>query len=353
MEVDLRAPGVSIEVTPHEQRWLTTSQYGRSSGAVAAINGGFWSVFDSRAEGLVMHGGRSWPGARDDEFYGFFAVTRDGKAEISPASEVVSKGLGRLLEAVSGVQRILHRGKVTAEAFCDDGCRFRHPRTVAAVSVDGHRVFLTVVDGRQPHSRGISLSALAELLAGLGASDAINLDGGGSAAMYLTSKGGLVSQPADRRERGVLNHVGVFWRPTKDQLAAWRAEKAEKALRAQSATYPRGLRGTDLASPSEGDCARREAGAPCPGGGEGAGKGAGRGGGEGTGGASAAAPGGALDSPPLPTKDGVPSGLSRLLQRHYREWLSPRSLLVASPLALLVALFSVVLLRRRRRKRQA
>lgn len=313
MEVDLRAPGVSIEVTPHEQRWMTTSQFGRASGAVAAVNGGFWSVFDAKAEGLVMHGGRAWPGARDDEFYGFFAVTREGKAEISPALEVVRKGSARLLEAVSGLQRILHLGKVTREAFCDDGCRFRHPRTVVGVSADGHRVLLAVVDGRQPHSRGISLSALAQLLAGLGASEAINLDGGGSAALYLATAKGLVSRPADRRERGVLNHVGVFWRPTRAQLADWRAEQARLAAEA-SALRP----GARPAGPASGRGATEPP-----------------------------APGGALAAPPRPSQAGVPTGLARFLQRHFREWLSPRNLLLLVPLFALLA--ALVLLRGRRR----
>lgn len=314
MEVDLRAPGVSIEVTPHEQRWLTTSQFGRASGAVAAVNGGFWSVFDAKAEGLVMHGGRTWPGARDDEFYGFFAITREGKAEISPAQEVVRKGRARLLEAVSGLQRILHQGKVTREAYCADGCRFRHPRTVVGVSADGHKVLLAVVDGRQAHSRGISLSALATLLAGLGAAEAINLDGGGSAALYLATRKGLVSQPADRREREVLNHVGVFWRPTRAQLADWRTEQARVVAQASAA-------GTRPAGPA---FCRREAASPLL--------------------------GSSLAAPPRPSQAGVPTGLARVLQRHFREWLSPRSLLLLVPIAALLGLFTLVLLRARRRR---
>jgi len=165
-EVDLRAPGVSIEVTPWEQRWLRTSRFGRASGAVVAINGGFWSVFDARAEGLVMHGGRRWPGARDDEFYGFFAIDRRGRALIRPAEEVWRGRVSRLREAISGLQRILHRGRVTREAYCNDGCRFRQPRTGVGVDAAGAMVWLVVVDGRRSHSRGLGLPAMARLFRG-------------------------------------------------------------------------------------------------------------------------------------------------------------------------------------------
>ncbi len=307
VQVDLRAPGVSIEVTPWEQRWLKTSQFGRAAGAVVAINGGFWSVFDAKAEGLVVHGGRRWPHVQDDEFYGFFAITRKGRALISPAAKVWSrKRVRRLREAISGLQRILHEGRVTREAYCSDGCRYRQPRTAVGTNADGSRVWLAVVDGRQAHSRGLSLADTARLLHRLGATEAINLDGGGSAAMYLASKMGLVNQPADRREREVLNHVGVFWRPTRAQLAAYRRAQAR-------ARAPRAMAMRHLSAPTAPPRA------------------------------------GALAEPPTPTHAGVPSGFERFVQLHWREILSPRNLLVAVPVLLGLTLLGVWALRRRRR----
>ncbi|MFH2006720.1 MAG: phosphodiester glycosidase family protein [bacterium] len=297
--VDLQAPGVVVEVTPYEQRWMKPSQYGRRSGAVAAINGGFWSVFDQQAEGLVMHGGRPWPRAQDDEFYGFFGIRRDGRATISD-SELVVRRVGELQEAISGLQVILADGKVTKKAFCEDGCRYRHPRTAVGISRDGRTVYLAVVDGRLSHSRGISLANLATLLAGLGVDRAINLDGGGSAAMYLATRKGLVNRPADRKEREVLNHIGVFWRPTKAQLAALRDAAAKP--RAAGKDAPK-----DRSQP-------------------------------------------VLQEPPKPSTAGVPTGFQRFLQRHWREIFSPRNLLFAIPGLLAFAGLGVWVVRRRRRE---
>jgi hypothetical protein len=298
--VDLRAPGVVVEVTPHAQRWRTPSQYGRASGAVASINGGFWSVFDQQPEGLVMHGGTRWPRAADDEFYGFFAIDKHGRALISTPRKVVRK-VDHLREAISGRQLILAAGRVTQEARCPDGCRYRQPRTAVGVSRDGHTVYLAVVDGRQRHSRGLGLVGLARLLAGLGAHRAINLDGGGSAALYLATKKGLVSRPADRRERDVLNHIGVFWRPTRAQLARLTARRAAAAKRRVATRQGR----------PEDDQA-------------------------------------VLKEPPRPSSAGVPTGIGRLWQRHWREVLAPRNLLFATPLLAGLILLGVWGVRRRR-----
>jgi exopolysaccharide biosynthesis protein len=49
---------------------------------------------------------------------------------------------------------------------------------------------------------------MVPLLEEFAVSDAINLDGGGSSALYIASEGGIVNRPADGHERSVLNHLG-------------------------------------------------------------------------------------------------------------------------------------------------
>lgn len=84
----------------------------------------------------------------------------------------------------------------------------RSPRTAVAVDATGKKVFLVTVDGRQSgHSNGTSLIDLASYLMSLGASAAINLDGGGSTAMVVRNPGGhyanLVNKPSEGSERRV------------------------------------------------------------------------------------------------------------------------------------------------------
>jgi exopolysaccharide biosynthesis protein len=86
----------------------------------------------------------------------------------------------------------------------------RHPRT--AVGFDAFRklLWIVVVDGRQEgHSEGMTLPELTRLFEGLAVTDAINLDGGGSAVMVLD--GVKVSHPSDADgERPVVNALGVM-----------------------------------------------------------------------------------------------------------------------------------------------
>ncbi len=71
----------------------------------------------------------------------------------------------------------------------------RHPRTAVGVAADGS-LLLVVVDGRWPeHSLGMTLSELARELVRLGAVDAVNLDGGGSATLVVG--GAVLNRPSD------------------------------------------------------------------------------------------------------------------------------------------------------------
>jgi exopolysaccharide biosynthesis protein len=77
-----------------------------------------------------------------------------------------------------------------------------HPRTALGLSDDGKRMVWLVVDGRQPgYSEGVSERELAELLVEAGCQDGMNLDGGGSSVMLLTSASGIlqpVNKPSDK-----------------------------------------------------------------------------------------------------------------------------------------------------------
>jgi exopolysaccharide biosynthesis protein len=82
----------------------------------------------------------------------------------------------------------------------------RHPRTAIARLKDG-RMLVATVDGRQPGvSAGMSLPELADLLLEFGASEAINLDGGGSTTMVVNGR--LVNNPSDQTgERPVSDAI--------------------------------------------------------------------------------------------------------------------------------------------------
>lgn len=74
------------------------------------------------------------------------------------------------------------------------------PRTAVAKLSDGSIVFM-VVDGRSTLSRGVNLEELREMLLKINASDALNLDGGGSSTMVVN--GLVINKPSDGAQRSI------------------------------------------------------------------------------------------------------------------------------------------------------
>jgi len=70
----------------------------------------------------------------------------------------------------------------------------RNPRTFAGTTADGRLVLITA-DGRSTASLGLSITEEADVAQSLGLTDAVNLDGGGSATMVVDGK--LVNAPSD------------------------------------------------------------------------------------------------------------------------------------------------------------
>ncbi|MGZ8567459.1 MAG: phosphodiester glycosidase family protein [Actinomycetota bacterium] len=98
---------------------------------------------------------------------------------------------------------LLDHGQVVVPSPCLSILCFRHPRTGVGVSAGCEDqnpetrcvLFYVVVDGRQPGwSLGMSLQAFARLMRRVGASSAINLDGGGSSTVVV--EGAVANRPS-------------------------------------------------------------------------------------------------------------------------------------------------------------
>jgi hypothetical protein len=85
-----------------------------------------------------------------------------------------------------------------------------HPRT--ALGWNESHFFLVQVDGRQSKlSIGMTLRELARVFKRLGCTEAMNLDGGGSATIWCNGK--IVNSPADKKERAIANALVIVRRP--------------------------------------------------------------------------------------------------------------------------------------------
>jgi hypothetical protein len=117
-------------------------------------------------------------------------------------SEDITNGVPQLIK--DGKIEITWEQEKTNKAFVET----RHPRTAVAKLKDGKFLMITV-DGRSEASGGIGLEDLAKLFLELGATDAMNLDGGGSTTMFLDGK--VVNRPSDKEgERRVSDVILVF-----------------------------------------------------------------------------------------------------------------------------------------------
>jgi exopolysaccharide biosynthesis protein len=113
--------------------------------------------------------------------------------EISTATTPSLKGVRN---AISGGPTLVHDGKLfetkdpppgTSRVWSERSKYERHPRS--AIGWSPTHVFLVVVDGRQPAlSAGMKLAELAEYMARLGCTEAMNLDGGKSSQLWMSGR---------------------------------------------------------------------------------------------------------------------------------------------------------------------
>ncbi|MBK6722618.1 MAG: phosphodiester glycosidase family protein [Acidobacteria bacterium] len=117
-------------------------------------------------------------------------------------------------DIVAGVPQLIKNSRIDItweqEKASKSFVETRHPRTAVAKLKDGKFLMLTA-DGRTEQSAGLDLYDLAAYFLELGATDAMNLDGGGSTTMFLDGK--VVNKPSDKEgERKVSDAILVTLR---------------------------------------------------------------------------------------------------------------------------------------------
>lgn len=165
---------------------------------LAATNADFFDMFggNNAPSGLCVKNGRVVANA--DSARNFFGTDDRGRPVITSLAESPELS-GRLRAAVSGREIYLRDGKLAELSLCEPFSYVTHPRTTVGIREDG-MVIVMVVDGRLPEiSNGASLVDLASLMTQLGATRAINMDGGGSCTFIVNQDGKLtmLNRPAD------------------------------------------------------------------------------------------------------------------------------------------------------------
>ncbi|MCD8080177.1 MAG: phosphodiester glycosidase family protein [Bacteroides sp.] len=200
-----------------------TSVTARNCGAVAAINGSYFNV----QEGTSICYLRQQKAVTDTTTTSEFNLRVTGAVEIHKGklslipwdkqTEVGYKKKKR--DVLASGPLLLYNGEVCDFSGCGKGfVETKHPRSAIARTSSG-KILLMTVDGRFPgQAEGISIPELAHLLRVLGATEALNLDGGGSSTLWSSEApdNGVLNKLCDNKkydnegERKVANAICVF-----------------------------------------------------------------------------------------------------------------------------------------------
>ena len=120
-----------------------------------------------------------------------------------------------VVQAIGGNSRIVKRGELCHDGHRGHNSKRDDPRT--ALGYNDEKLFLMVVDGRQGgYSIGMTYDDVARAMIELGATEAINLDGGSSSTFMVQDQ--VINRPSGGKERHVLN--AVFITSEKTDLAS-------------------------------------------------------------------------------------------------------------------------------------
>ncbi|MDQ3955009.1 MAG: phosphodiester glycosidase family protein [Actinomycetota bacterium] len=127
-----------------------------------------------------------------------------------------SVGWPGVMDVLGGSPVMLNEGQIVIEP-CDAYVCKRHPRTGVGITPAGD-ILLVTADGRQADSNGLTIVQFALFMKWLGASEALNLDGGGSTTMVLKDR--IINIPSDPSgERAVASALLVLPGPDLDEPA--------------------------------------------------------------------------------------------------------------------------------------
>ena len=174
-----------------------TSNIAKTANAILAVNGDYYGA---RESGYVIRNGilyRSKAKRNAEDL----VIYRDGSFEIINESEISAQTLleNGAWNVLSFGPALLIDGNISVDSKKATGqAKANNPRTAIGIVDKLHYLFV-VSDGRTKLSDGLSLRELAQVLQGLGATIAYNLDGGGSSTMVFLGR--IVNNPTSNGRR--------------------------------------------------------------------------------------------------------------------------------------------------------
>jgi len=218
----------------------TIEEFAVEHGAIAAINGGFFNPENLKSTSYVVLNGEQVADPQDDELlvsnpqlipyldkifnrtelrqYRCGQTTRYDIALHEQAAPLNCE----LLNALGGGPQLLPELTSMQEGFWHvvDGQILRDPlgierpnaRSAVGITREGSIILAMVAQQTEAPASGMVLQELADFLKNLGAEQAMNLDGGGSASFYFNGEAvyGKVDEGGDRVVRSVKSVLLVY-----------------------------------------------------------------------------------------------------------------------------------------------
>lgn len=198
---------------PIRTRRITTYQFMRSAlddgkEMLAAVNATPWRpwVFPYNHKYAAKMGLVISEGVKIEEADGrpAFLITKTGEFQIRKVAR--EEDTSKIQLALGGFSMILENGAVRP-----DRKKILAPRTAYGLSKDRRWMFIITVDGRMKGvSEGVTTEELGEWIRKYGASDALNMDGGGSTTLLVSDgKGGIRKLNKSLFYRTVATSLGI------------------------------------------------------------------------------------------------------------------------------------------------
>ncbi|BDA73182.1 hypothetical protein RIVM261_090890 [Rivularia sp. IAM M-261] len=234
VSIDLTAPGVKPFVTPGasvlktdtETIAKTIPEFVNEFKLQLAINGSYfypfreatpWDYYPQTNDtanvlGQLISNSNTYSSV--ERKWNVLCFAANNKAQI-PGGEKCPAGT---VHGIAGAEILLQRGKIQLNT--DDKDK-PYPRVAISVDKQGNKLWLVLVDGKQPlYSEGLTKTELTKFITELGAYTALNLDGGGSTTLAISTPNGakLLNAPIHTKlpmvARPVANHLGFYANPT-------------------------------------------------------------------------------------------------------------------------------------------
>ncbi len=210
VRIDLREPTLRVAVTPPAERGAALDAMPSAAAAIVAVNASFFDLrFDAR--GWTVSDGQPWPQPFSVAASPVLACDRLQRCRIH--FDVPAAPPADWFSVVAGTPWLVRSGRARTEADdagCTNLCAREHPRTVVGLDAARRRLWIVLAEGRRPPVAGVRLAPLAQWMRSLGVHDAVNLDGGGSSALFVNGRPAMARPANEPEQRRVANGLLVL-----------------------------------------------------------------------------------------------------------------------------------------------